>query len=151
MTAIMKTISKYDSVLTYLKKFKFYNKSGYEYLILFGVNPNDIIKYIEHPEKCGNWPFDFVCQVESAITKISKKYLIDFPIIELQTDEDRVLSKLLRKNNFFSFFTNIFNSRMVSIHHIIQFMERDPIIFEWNADFVWQVSQEVIKVKKELL
>ncbi|MHB1197225.1 MAG: hypothetical protein ACYC0A_10335 [Lutibacter sp.] len=147
----MKTISKYESVLTYLKKYKLYNKSAYEYLILFGVNPNDIIKFMEHPEKCGNWPFDFVCQVESAIAKIDKKYLIDFPKIDLQTEEDRVLSKLLRKNNFFSFFTYIFNSKMVSIQHIIQFMERDPIIFEWNADFVWQVSQEVNQVKNKLL
>ncbi|MHB1148406.1 MAG: hypothetical protein ACYC01_12535, partial [Lutibacter sp.] len=76
---------------------------------------------------------------------------IDFPKIDLQTEEDRVLSKLLRKNNFFSFFTYIFNSKMVSIQHIIQFMERDPIIFEWNADFVWQVSQEVNQVKNKLL
>ncbi|TRX16124.1 hypothetical protein FNW25_01740 [Flavobacterium franklandianum] len=151
MTDTKDTIAMNQNVVTYLKKFKLHHKALYDRLIIFGVKPNDVIKYLEQPEQCGNWPFDFVCEMASVIPKISKKYLIDFPIIELQTEEDRVISKLLRKNNLLAFDIKIYLNKMVSVNHLIQFMERDPIIYEWNAYFVWQVSQEVIEVKEKLL
>lgn len=71
------------SVLEYLKKKKLQNRESFDRLILFGVKPNDIIKYIERPDDCGRWPFDFVCQVHNAVQKISKKYLIDAPVFSI--------------------------------------------------------------------
>jgi len=138
-------------VLTYLKKMKLHNKSAYDKIIIFGAKPHDIIKFIERPEDCGRWPIDFVYKVQSTIPKISKMFLIDFPKIEQQTEEDRILSKLLRKNNFPNFDADTFFGIMVSVNHVIQFLERDPVIYEWNAFFVLQVSEEVIRVKEKLL
>jgi hypothetical protein len=138
-------------VLDYLKKLKIQYPDSYNRLTIFGLKPNDIIKYIERPEDCGRWPFDFVAQVNFAITKISKKYLIDFPDIELQTEEDRVLSKILKKNNFFAFDSNTFFGAEITVHHVIAYMERDSAIYNWNAYFINQVRQEVKRVKEYLL
>jgi hypothetical protein len=115
------------------------------------VKPNDIIKYIEHPEDCGKWPFYFVGQVDNAVTKIAKKYLIDFPEIDKQTEEDRVLVKLLTKNNFYAFGTNTFFNNDITVHHVIAFMERNEVIFEWNRDFILRTQQAVNRVKEFLL
>lgn len=59
-------------------------------LSFYAVNIKDLIKFIEHPEKCGNWPFDFVYTVMEAIKKIKKNYIIPNPIKENQTKEDIV-------------------------------------------------------------
>jgi hypothetical protein len=148
-------ISDIDSskkrVATYLKKFKLHNPEYYDRLAMFSVKPNDIIKYIERPEDCGTWPFDFVGKVDFAVKRIAKMYLIDFPEIEIQTEEDRVLSKLLRKNNFYAFGTNTFFKNEVTVNHVILFMKRDAVIYDWNADFVLKTQHEVKRVKEFLL
>jgi hypothetical protein len=151
MMVISDINSTEQKVLIYLKKMKLQNKSCYDRLILFGVKPNDIIKYIERPEDCGKWPFDFVYQVQNAVTKISKNYLMDFPEIEIQTEEDRVLSKLLTKNNFYPFGTNTFFKNDITVHHVTAFMERNEVIYEWNGDFILRIQQEVNRVKAFLL
>lgn len=151
MTVISDIDTIKNHVLTYLKKIKLQNQVYYEGLSLYCVKPNDIIKYIEHPEKCSKFPLDFIATIENAIIRISKKYLIDFPIIESQTEEDRVLSKLLRKNSFFAFGTNTFFREEITINHIIAYMERDEIIYLWNADFVLKTQHEVKRAKAFLL
>lgn len=151
MIEITDVDSTQKRVLTFLKKMKLQNQSCYGKLMLFSVKPNDIIKYIESPEKCGKWPIDFVIQVNHAIIQISKKYFIDFPEIEIQNDEDKVLSKLLRKNNFFAFGTNTFFGEEITVHHVIAYMERDELIYEWNPDFVLKTQLEVKRVKEVLL
>ena len=138
-------------VLKYLKNEQKFVSENNVIVSYYGVSAKDIIKFIEHPELCGRWPFDYVFQIENTITKISKKYIIDFPQIEIQTEEDRVLSKLLKKNNFLAFGTNTFFDKIVTVKHVIQFMERDPIIYEWNAYFVWLVSHVVLRVKEKLI
>jgi hypothetical protein len=138
-------------VLTYLKKVKIQNQSNSNIIAYFAANINDIIKFIERPDDCGTWPFDFVCQVNDAIKKINKLALIDFPKIEKQTEEDRVLSRLLRKNNFFAFGTNLFFGSEITVFHVIAYMERDEVIYDWNADFVIGTKQEVKRVKEFLL
>lgn len=148
-------ISDIDStqkrIVTFLKKMKLHNPEYYDRVIMFSVKPNDIIKYLELPENCGNWPFDFVGKVEFAVKRIAKLYLVDFPEIETQTEEDRVLSKLLTNNNFNAFGTNTFFKNEVTVNHVIQFMKRDAVIYDWNGYFVSQVKQEVQRVKNILL
>lgn len=138
-------------VLTYLKNTKLQNQSCFNLTILFSVNPKDIIKFIERPDDCGNWPFDFVIQVQYAINKIDKIALTAFPKIEMQTEHDRVLSKLLRKNNYFAFGTNIFFKPELTVDHVIAYMERDMVIYEWNSDFAVRIEQEVRRVQEFLL
>lgn len=121
-------------------------------LIYFGKEPYDIIKHIEHTEDCEKWPFDFVRKLNRSITQIAKINLNKFPEIELQTEEDRVLRKLLRKNDFFAFGTNLFfDNHIAKINHVIAYMERDVKIYTWNGDFVINVQQEVKRVKAFLL
>lgn len=139
------------TVWSYLKKSKLQNKDLYDRLILFSVKPHDIVKYIERPEDIGKWPFDFVIQVEFAITQISKKLIIDFPKIEIQTEEDRVLSKILKKNSVFAFGTNSYFGEEITVSHVIAYMERDEIIYSWNSDFVLKTQNIVNKVKELLL
>jgi len=138
-------------VLDFLKK-EFYTLSNSNYILSFySINAKDIIKYIEHPEKCGKWPFYFVCSVIEAIEKIKIKCNIPYPKIENQTEEDRVLSKLLAKNKFFCFGTNTFFKGSVNVEHVIKYMERSAEIKNWNAYFLHCVQLETLRVKEFLL
>ena len=138
-------------VVTYLKKMRLQNQAYYDKLILYGAKPHDIIKIIERPDECGTWPFDYVCQIFDAVKKTAKNYVIDFPEIEQQTDEDTVLSKLLRKNNDFAFGTNKFFGELITVKHVIAFMERNEVIYAWNGDFILRTQAEVKRVKEFLL
>lgn len=151
MTVITNLDIAQKNVLTYLKRMKFQNQAYYDLIILYSVKANEIVNYIEHPEACGKWPFDYVCKIEYAINQISKKNLIDFPYIEIQAEEDRVLSKLLKKNNFLAFGSNTFFKENVTVNHVIAYMERNEIIYSWNSDFVLKTQQLVNKVKEQLL
>ena len=107
-------------VLVFLKKeMQLVNSRGF-ISAFFGAGLKDMIKYIETPEKCGRWPFEYVLLTEDAIKKTKKKYLIDFPVIENQTEEDRVLSKLLLKNNLYYFGINTLFDGIVQQKHVIQ-------------------------------
>ncbi len=120
-------------------------------LVYYSVGVKDLIKYLEYPDKCGKWPFEFVLMVEDALKKIKKKYLIEYPIIENQTDEDLVLSKLLEKNNFYCFGTNTFFYGSVKVSHVIQYMKRQAVIYDWSAYFLLTVQAETKRVKEFLL
>lgn len=143
--------SKQERVLTYLKNAKLQNRFAYDYMVLFSVKPNDIIKYIERPDDCGRWPMDYVCLVDAAINQISKKYLIEFPEIEAQTEEDRVLSKFLKKNSSLTFGFDSTKIEEVTREHIIAYMTREDLIYKWNADFVLRVQSRVERLKGIML
>ena len=44
-----------------------------------------------------------------------------------------------------------FIGNIVNINHVIQYMERNPVIYEWNGDLVKSVQYEVKRVKEKLL
>ena len=92
MTTVQTTVEQ-TKVLAYLKNMKKITPRDYTSLMLWGVNPNDIIKLIERPDACGKWPFEYVSNIYTAIRKIPKHNILPFPEIEVQTEEDRVLSK----------------------------------------------------------
>ena len=140
-----------QKVLLYLKNAKLQNKVAYDKLMLFSVKPNDIIKYIERPDDCGNWPLDYVYQVEKAITKISERYLIDFPTLDAQTEEERVLSKFLKKHHYVTFGAINDVETDVTTNHVIAYMQRSAAVYLWNADFVLRVQKEVERMIKVLL
>ena len=126
------------------------NKNGI--LVFYAVGAKDLIKYLEHPEKCDRWPFDFIFSVESALKKIKMNILsIPFTIIEAQTEEDRVLSKLLSKNDFFCFGTNTFFKGSVDVSNVIQYLERQNVIYDWSSLFLTKVQQETKRVKEFVL
>jgi hypothetical protein len=143
-------ISEFE-VLDFVKKELSIISNSNQVLAFYSINAKDIIKYIEHPEKCGNWPFDFVCSVIEAIKKIKAKYIVPDPKIENQTEEDRVLSKLLAKNKYYCFGTNTFFKDRVSIEHVIHYMERSAEIKNWNAYFLQCVQLETVRIKEFLL
>ncbi len=143
-------ISEFE-VLDFVTKEFYIISNCNQVLVFYNINARDIIKYIEHPEKCGNWSFDFVCNVTEAIKKIKAKYIIPYPKIENQTEEDRVLSKLLAKNKFYGFGTNTFFKDRVNIEHVIHYMERSAEIKNWSAYFLRCVQLETVRVKEFLL
>jgi len=138
-------------VLDYLKRELYTFRDENYIMTYYSISIKDIIKYIETPEKCGNWPFEFVCRVNQSIQKIKKQFLIPYSEIEQQTEEDRVLSKLLLKNNCMCFDTNMFFKYRVSIRHVIQYMQRSEEIKNWNAYFLNCVKKETERVKDFLL
>ena len=75
-------------VLEYLKKKQ--NEINGKNIIAsyYGVGAKDIIKYIERPEACGKWPFDFVCLTQRAVNLIAKNYINNLHI-------DNTLKKIM--------------------------------------------------------
>lgn len=69
-------------VLDYLKKEQNEINNTGLISIYYGVGVKDIIKYIERPEACGKWPFDFVCMAQRAVNLIAKNYLINIHLGE---------------------------------------------------------------------
>lgn len=138
-------------VLEFLKKELKATERTNVVLSFYGIGARDLVKYLEYPEKCGSWPFDFVLMVEDALKKIKKKYIIPYPVIENQTEEDRVLSRLLIKNNYYCFGTNTLFNGQVKVNHVIQYMERQNAINDWSAFFLTKVQMETIRVKEFLL
>jgi len=62
-------------VLEYLKKQQDEIKDKDLIVAYYAVGAKDIIKYIERPDACLNWPFDFVCLTHRAVHLIAKNYL----------------------------------------------------------------------------
>jgi len=143
--------TKENQVLEFLKRELKTAEHTNSVLCYYGVGAKDLVKYLEHPKKCGNWLFDFVILAEESVNKINNKYLIPFPIIENQTEQDRVLSKLLSKNNWYCFGTNAFFNDHVKVSHVIQYMERQGAIYDWTAYFLLRVQAETKRVKEFLL
>ncbi|HRP38237.1 MAG TPA: hypothetical protein PLM55_01010 [Chitinophagales bacterium] len=138
-------------VLEFLKKELKVSEHSNGVLSFYGIGARDLVKYLECPNKCGNWPFDFVLKVEDTLKKIKKKYIIPCQFIETQTEEDRVLSKLLIKNKYFCFGTNMFFKGDVNVTHVIQYMERQNAINDWSTFFLMKVQAETNRVKAFLL
>ncbi len=138
-------------VLAYLKRAQQCYPDDFGKLILCGAKATDMIKLLEQPEACGNWPFDFVCDMYRAIDKTAKRITLPFPVISEQTEEDRVISRILKKNPWLSLGTNRFFYEPVTVQHVIAYMERKAVINTWNADFIHKVEQEVKRAKEFLL
>ncbi|TAE13124.1 MAG: hypothetical protein EAY72_08805 [Bacteroidetes bacterium] len=143
-------ISEVD-VLDFVKKELYAIRNTNQVIIFYGVGAKDIVKFIETPEKCGKWPFDFVCTVTEAIKKIKRHYIVPYPEIETQTEEDRVLSKLLAKYRHNCFGTNTFFEGSVSLDDVIHYMNRNVEIKNWNASFLRAVQMKTARVKEFLL
>lgn len=75
-------------VLAFLKKELLKAQEKDRVLMIYAVNVKDIIKLIEHPEKCGKWLFDFVCYLFDAIKKIKKNYIIPNQKLENKIEKD---------------------------------------------------------------
>lgn len=131
-----------NEVLKYLKNDKRVNPERFSLLMIFGVKPTDVIKYIKRPEACGTWPFDFVHQVDCAISKIYAKYIIDFPVIPPKNDVDDFIAKMFSKNeSLFTLKSHHFSDE-ITLTHMLNYLKRDPDIFTWNADFIINVQSE---------
>lgn len=68
----METEKTMSEILDFLKKEQDLAKKSNKVLSFYSVGVNDLIKFIEYPEKCGKWPFDFVLMAMEALKKLSK-------------------------------------------------------------------------------
>ena len=131
-----------NEVLKYLENDKRVNPERFTILGIFGVKATDVIKYIKRPEACGTWPFDFVHQVDCAISKIYAKYIIDFPVIPPKNDVDDFIAKMFSRNGTIATLDSHFFEHEVTLPHMIKYLERDSEIFTWNAYFILYVQSE---------
>lgn len=137
-------------VLDYVKASIRRHENEYGVLSFYAVGAKDIIKFIERPEACERWPYDFECRVEEAIASLAKKYIVPFPEIEEQTEEDRVLSKLFKKHKNLTVGNTDFFNNYFQAHHFIYYMERHPDIYKWDAYFIKKLQHEIKRMKEIL-
>lgn len=141
------------AVEEYLRKEQVQNPEVYSKLIIKGVNPRDIIKYIKNPEIGERWGHEYTSQVNVAIDYIYDDLIgsTTLPEVEKQTIEDVILAKVLKNASFMIFGTTKFLNKLVAMHHIVSYLQRDEKIHKWNADFLSLVQHEVIREKDYLL
>ena len=139
------------TVLVYLKNMRKYSPENFKLLICYTVRADTLIKFLEDPDSFGDHDFVYVGSIFKAIRKLAKNYLLPFPEIEEQTEEDRVISKLLRKGSVYYNCESEYISKLVNINHVIKYMERNPEIYDWNSYLIIRVQQEVKRVKEKLL
>ncbi len=139
-----------ELVLQYLQNCKQQNEKYYSEMLIWGVRPNDIIKWMNSPVKYAHWNYEHIDKVEHAINQIAFYNLKEAPVIEPQYREDIILAKVLR-NSLMVFDRSDFFSGQVNRIHVIQFLERDEIIYHWNNDFLLKVIADLNRVKEHLL
>lgn len=136
-------------VLAFLKNMKQYAPENFDYLIYFGALAREMIKFMEHPEKYGDFDFGFVCSLFRAIDKTFQHYVMERPEIPAQTEEDRILSSILiiAEYNFLTAYTN---NRLFNKSHLINYLKRDSVIYNWNGWLLLNIQKEVEEMKKEM-
>lgn len=143
----------FDKVLDYLQKSELQNPIRYQTMIIYGVKPNDIIKFIQNKPICQKWGFEYLHQVEVALNHIYDNIIavVQYPQLPPQTPEDTTLAKIL--SNIKHLLPSIFQIHHpeVSFSHIIAFLNRHKTMADWNPDFMHHVHNETIRLKHTLL
>jgi hypothetical protein len=136
-------------VLAFLKNLKQYAPSNFDYLIYYGVSASEMIKFIEHPEKYGDFDFGFICGLFDAIHKTYKHYIIKSDLIPTQNEEDKIISSILMNSE--SAFKSIYiNERLINKSHINAYLLREEEIFKWNGWLLLIVQRKVQEIKAEM-
>lgn len=152
----MKTENKYHEfkedeleVLAYLKNMKQYAPANFNYLSYYGASAREMIKFLEHPEKYGDFEFSFACNLFTAIRKTYKNFLIERPEVPVQTIEDKIIASILEssKDAFKSLYAS---ERMVNKSHLIAYLSRDEVIWNWNSWLLFVVQKKVAEIKAEM-
>lgn len=137
------------AVLAFLKNMKQYTPDNFDYLTYYGASALEMIKFMEHPERYGDLDFGFVCGLFRAIDKTFKQYVIECPEIPVQTEKDRILSSILiaAEDSFLTAYTNncLFNKS-----HLISYLKREDVIYNWNGWLLLNIQNEVEEMKKEM-
>ncbi len=136
-------------VLAYLKNMKQYAPDNFDYLIYYGVSAREMIKFLEHPEKYGDFDFSFVCNLFTAIRKTYKNCIIERPEVPVQTTEDKIIASILKTSNN-AFKTLYANERMINKSHLIAYLTRDEVIWNWNNRLLLVVQKKVEELKAEM-
>jgi len=128
---------------------KQYASDNFNYLTYYGASAREMIKFMEQPERYGDFDFEFVCGLFRAIDKTYKHYVIECPEIPAQTEEDRILASILIVAEYSLLSANT-NIRLFNKSHIISYLKREDVIFNWNGWLMTCIQREVEEMKKEM-
>jgi len=137
------------TVLAFLKNMKQYASGNFNYLTYYGASAREMIKFMENPERYGDFDFEFVCGLFRAIDKIFQQYIMECPEIPVQTEEDRILSSILI-NAEDSFLTAYTNNSLYNKSNFISYLNREDVIYKWNGWMLTCIQREVLEMKKEM-
>ncbi len=136
-------------VLAFLKNLKMYSPKNFDYLIFFGTSAKEMVKFMEHPEKYGDFDFQFVGSIFMSIHKTFQHYVIERPEIQAQTVDDKVLGAILMNSS--NAFKSIYASeRLINKSHLNAYLMRDEVIFKWNGWLLLTVQRKVEEMKAEM-
>lgn len=136
-------------VLAFLKNIKQYAPDNFDYLIFFGASARELIKFLEQPEKYGNFDFLFVCNLFSAIRKTFQHYIIKRTEVSLQTMDDKIIASILKKSND-AFKPLNAKERLINKSHLIAYLLRYKAIENWNSWLLFVVQRTVEELKAEM-
>ena len=143
----------YAHVAEYIRRSKIQFKERYYICSIAAANSEDIIKFINQDPRIKQWDRDYLRRIDDAIWYIYEERVLKMPIPKIveQSLEDKIIAKLFRKTKWFMVNHISFLDNDLKIEDIILFMERDPIIKEWNGDFLMQIIEQTERLKKQLL
>jgi len=137
------------TVLAFLKNLKQYAPDNFDNLIFYGASAREMIKFMEHPEKYGDFDFLFVCGLFDSIKKTYKHYIIEQPEIEVQVEEDRILAAILM--NYNNAFRTIYENRsLINKSHLYAYLMREDVIYKWNGWLLFVVQKTVEEMKADM-
>lgn len=139
-------------VIEYLRREKIQDPEYYSCIAVKGVKPNDIIKLINKADITTRWGRDYTIRVNAAIDYIYDECIIPYKgyTIEKQTEEDRILAKIIRNRGNMMFYDDELSER-VSLNHVIGYLERSELLLNWNHRFIERTKIQVDQIKEMLL
>lgn len=137
------------TVLAFLKNLKQYAPDKFDTMIFYGASAREMIKFMEHPEKYGDFDFLFVCGLFDSIRKTFKHYIIEQPEIEVQVEEDRIIAAILM--NYYNAFRTIYENRsLINKSHLYAYLMREDEIYKWNGWLLFVVQKTVEEMKEDM-
>jgi hypothetical protein len=143
---------KQAAVLLYLKNIERDTPPQYFSNIRFYASSlKSLIQLIENPESMGHLPFTYVAELHIAIDKMYRNFVKSFPILKANSQTDATLAKLLSIKNESILGKPIFFKTPVTKNAVIDYLQRNSNIYDWNTDFLYQVMFQCDCAKKQLL
>jgi hypothetical protein len=134
--------TKHTAVLHWLQNFKATMPDEFALSIICKCKLEDVLRYMRFPGFYSyRWGNEMTQNLEHAIDFIARHYLIPFPEITGPTHAEKDLVVWLNENYNILVYRERLFYHPFTIHYFIQYLQRDAIIYQWNAS-------EVLKYQK---
>lgn len=141
---------KYTSVLHWIQNFKATMPDTFSLTILGKCKLEDVLRYMQYPEYYKHrWGSEITQQIIHTIDFIALHYVVPFPKITQPSDAEKELVMWLHKNSHKLIYRERIFYHPFTIRYFIQYLQRDEVIYQWNASEVLRYQRKFILLYHE--